>query len=68
MKPAVLSLALLCLASAAWAGGDTITLRDGKSYHGDILFTNDSDYVVSIDGKPVHIPIADIQKIEFGPR
>ena len=68
MKTAFLSLAVLCLASAAWAGGETITLKDGKQIHGDILYSNDHDYVVSVEGKVEKVPIMDIQKIEFGSR
>lgn len=68
MKTALLSLALVCLTSAAWAGGDTIRLKDGKTYHGDILFTNNTNYVISVDGEAVDVPMSQIRTIEFGPR
>jgi hypothetical protein len=53
--------------AAVWAGGDRITLRDGKVYSGDILFHGDTYYVISTPSGSEHIEIADMAKIEFGP-
>jgi hypothetical protein len=53
--------------AAAWAGGDRITLRDGKVYLGDILFHGGTYYVIATGGGSERVQIADIAKIEFGP-
>ncbi len=47
---------------------DTITLNNGKIYKGDILFSNDTDYVISVNGEARWLPIVDIDKIDFGPK
>ena len=45
---------------------DTIETKEGTFYQGSILFHNDNQYWISVDGKVERIKISDISKINFG--
>jgi hypothetical protein len=55
-----LSVALLTHARMASAD-ETIRLKNGKIYEGDILFWNDTQVAVSVDGKALCVDIADVE-------
>ena len=57
--------AILLLLSSSAVFADTITTKDGKSTEGKILFQNDSEYWISVDGEVEKINISDIEKINF---
>ncbi len=59
--------AFLLLSATAWAGGDSIILKNGTTLEGDILFASGTGFVISVDGKAEHISISDIRQINFGP-
>ncbi|HTL71223.1 MAG TPA: hypothetical protein VL404_08045 [Candidatus Eisenbacteria bacterium] len=66
MKP--LLPALLLLAACAPAHADTITMKDGKSIAGSILFNNDQLYYVSTAEGVKAVPIAEVERIDFDPK
>ncbi len=60
-------IGLLFSASVALAGGDTLTLVDGKIVSGDILFFNDTECAISVNHKVESFQMNKIRRIDFGP-
>lgn len=59
---------VLSFAAPAWAGGDAILLENGQRLEGDIVFWNDTEFILSVKGELKEIPISGIRQIEFGPK
>lgn len=55
---------MLFFLNAAYAE-DVITMKDGSTYRGSILFHTEHQYWISVDGEAKQVPILDIQKIDL---